>query len=179
MEEIWKDVEGYEGLYQVSNKGRVKSWIKCNAHPYVPRILKGRISNKGYYTYHLGDKTLKVHRLVANAFVPNPENKPQVNHIDGNKKNNHATNLEWVTNTENAAHAFRTGLKNTKHLTAATSKAVSQFSLDGNFIQTFSSSGEAARMTGAQQSQISACCNRKPHCLTAKGFIWRYAKGGE
>jgi hypothetical protein len=108
--EIWKDVKGYEGLYQVSNLGRIKSIIRKGkilsnkSHRYISVI---------FYKNKLR-KNIRVHRLVAGAFIPNPENKPQVNHIDGNKKNNNVNNLEWNTQLENIRHAYRTGIKSNK-----------------------------------------------------------------
>ena len=109
MSEIWKDVVGYEGLYQVSNLGRVKSLERLdkNNHPVKEKILKQACDGvgKGYLYVNLGRMGRgKIHRLVAEAFIPNPYNKPEVNHIDGNTKNNRVDNLEWVTHQENCIH---------------------------------------------------------------------------
>ena len=108
--EQWKDIKGYEGLYQVSNYGRVKR--KYNNGKI--RILKPISTNNGYLRVSLSknsvNNTYFVHRLVAQAFILNPENKPEVNHIDGDKTNNKIENLEWCTRSENIQHAFYTGL---------------------------------------------------------------------
>lgn len=109
MKEIWKDIGGYSGDYQISNLGRVKSFKKKNHG----KILKLGKDGCGYYRIGLmkhGKRvTEKVHRLVACAFIPNPENKPEVNHKDSNKTNNAIKNLEWSTHHENAIHCFSIG----------------------------------------------------------------------
>lgn len=174
MEEIWKDVPGYEGAYQVSNMGRVCSFLRCNARPEIPRIITQREDKKGYLRCKIRGKLVPVHRLVAISFIPNPLNKQQVNHIDGNKHNNFLQNLEWATNAENQKHAVLSGLKKMSDLTDATSKRVWQISKDGKLIKIFSSLNEAARMTGTHQSQISCCCLHKPHCISANGFKWLF-----
>lgn len=97
MVEVWKDIEGYEGLYQVSNMGRVKSLIKGI-------ILKQWTDKDGYRQVGLLKKTFKVHRLVAKAFIENPDDLPLVNHKDENKANNNITNLEWCTNEYNLSY---------------------------------------------------------------------------
>ena len=116
VKEVWKDVpfQGFEGRYAVSNLGRVMSY-RTKRRTY-PIILKNKITKDGYYeTALVGDnqkyKYIRTHRLVALAFVPNPFNKPEVNHIDGNKLNNRYDNLEWVTSSENQIHAYRIGLQ--------------------------------------------------------------------
>lgn len=109
-EEIWKDIKGYEGIYQVSNLGKVKSLTRnsLNNSNTKDRLLKQGVTKKGYASVTLcKDKvrrTYRVHRLVAEAFIPNHENKPQVNHIDEDKTNNRDDNLEWMTNKENRNH---------------------------------------------------------------------------
>lgn len=111
MKEIWKDVADYEGLYIVSNYGNVAN-IKYDNRS--PRLLKRFINGSGYYYVSLRkdgeNRNMLIHRLVAASFIPNPENKPQVNHKDGNKLNPRADNLEWVTALENHEHAEKMGL---------------------------------------------------------------------
>ena len=124
MQEIWKDISGYEGIYQVSNLGNIRSCERkvyfkkgnpLTSYMTVPeKIISKHISNTGYYRVGLRKdgkrKFLSVHRIVTSAFIDNPENKPHVNHIDGNRLNNHSDNLEWVTCQENIIHARDTGL---------------------------------------------------------------------
>lgn len=108
--EIWRPVNGTDGMLEISSEGRIKSNLRDG------RILKQQIDKKGYHrlrvTLNRVKMGFKVHRMVAEAFIPNPENLPQVNHIDGNKDNNSVSNLEWVSNRDNAKHAIESGLWN-------------------------------------------------------------------
>lgn len=110
MLEQWKDIEGFEGMYQVSNTGKVRSFRRCAKG----RELTPWYAKNGYcQVYFVVDNkriAKKVHRLVAQAFIENPESKPEVNHVDGRKENNHVSNLEWSTRQENMNHARKTGL---------------------------------------------------------------------
>ena len=112
MEEIWKPIDRFDGEYEVSNLGRVRSMKKYGG--MTGRIMSQTIQRKGYYAvcFSIDNKRVccKVHRLVIEAFIPNPDNLPCINHIDGNKLNNQASNLEWCTYQHNMQHAVRTGL---------------------------------------------------------------------
>ena len=112
---IWKDVEGFEGLYRVSNEGVLISTPQLGVKGRVKKRSKMSNGYEKYYLYKNGKETqMSVHRLLAKHFIPNPENKPYINHIDGNPLNNALDNLEWVTHSENVQHAVRTGLFNNK-----------------------------------------------------------------
>lgn len=108
--EIWKDIEGYEGMYKISNKSRVKSYQRGKI-----KIMRHTVNTAGYHIVELSKnnerKSFRVHRLLAQAFVPNPDNKPVINHINGTKDDNSLNNLEWVTTSENIHHAYMTGLR--------------------------------------------------------------------
>ena len=171
--EIWLPIPNFEGLYEVSNLGRVK-----RLHSKTTRILVPYITRRGYGRVVLSKngKPHKwlVHRLVATVFVSNPDNKPQVNHIDGNKHNNTANNLEWVTQIENQLHAVRTGLQPVFYNDPAHCKPVEMLAVDGALEEIFPSAAEAERQTGVNSSHITRCC--KGRGKTAGGFAWKYHK---
>lgn len=158
IEEIWKDIEGYEGYYQVSNMGRVKSLSRpiytIETHKMY-RISKEKIKcfkidKDGYRTVTLSidgnDKTFKVHRLVAQAFIPNPNNLPEVNHIDLDRSNNFVNNLEWCIHSDNIKHSQDAG----KYIIGNTgtnngrSKTVNVFDNKHRYLKTFNSIKETA-----------------------------------
>lgn len=163
--EVWKDVKGYEGFYQVSNLGRVKS-LPRNGTVKRERILTPHRVG-GYLHAELNmrgvHKGKKIHRLVAEAFIPNPDNKREVNHIDGNKHNNTVENLEWVTSSENQLHAFHV-IKTQKMST------VLQKDLEGNPIKEWYGINNAAKTLGIQAADISHCCSGQRKM--AGGFTW-------
>ena len=182
--EVFKDIPGYEGRYRVSNKGRVESLPRKvrkgrynGVHEIGGRMLTLLIGTTGYYYIRLlsgGRKTTKshkVHRLVALAFIPNPENKPQVNHKDGQKLNNNVENLEWCTDKENKIHAFKTGLINIVEAKKASAKKLSKpvFCLD--LEERYSSLTEAGKWNNVNPDSISRACKKG---TLAGGMRWEF-----
>ena len=197
MIEEWRDIKGYEKLYQVSNLGRVKSLPKFHrtskfyssiGYMSKEKILKPLKQSCNYLQVDLCDINGKrrkkyIHKLVAEAFIDNPNNLPQVNHKDGNKLNNSVDNLEWCTCKENILHGIKNGLKIYKKGTQnamygkyvkSSNRAIPilQFDLNNNFIKQRDSQIEIQRELGYKQSVISNCCNGRGK--TAYGYIWKH-----
>lgn len=160
-DEIWKEIQGFEGLYAVSNRGIVMNIMSG-------KVLKNRIDSFGYAIVYLskGDgtkpKQIRIHRLVAQAFIPNTLNLPQVDHIDENKKNNDVSNLRWVTASQNNKHSIH-----------QRSCCINQLTLDGELIKTWDSSRQIGRETGYDAGNIIQCCKCKRK--QAYGYLWSYA----
>lgn len=190
MEEIWKPVVGYEGLYEVSNLGRVKSLERdymsggILRHRHHDRILSNIKNSNGYVKVQLYNngvcKQLSVHRLVAGAFIPNPEGKEYVNHLNGKKDDNRAKNLEWCTPIENNTHSIKVlGHRKTGMNGSGGPKRI-------RCVETgivFSSIMEASRATGVHHTCLLRCLkrpwvkpNKQPYRRSmAGGYHWEYA----
>lgn len=188
--ETWKPIAGYEGLYEISDHGNVKSLPKIigSGKSYISKekILKPHYDTNGYVVFNLCKtegrkikKTRKAHRLVALAFIPNPLNKGQVNHINGIKTDNRVENLEWCTGSENNLHKFRvlkfpkpkwgrgrSGILNGK------SRPVVQFDLNNNYVREWVSASVVKREIGYCNDKIRRCCNGGSK--EAFGYIWKY-----
>lgn len=169
MEEIWRNIEGYEGLYQVSNTGKVRN-------TKTGKIFKTQIEHCGYeyVILHKGkkEKLCLIHRLVALAFVPNPNNYPCVNHKDECKTNNVYTNLEWVDHKTNCNYGTRN-----KKISRAHCKPIYQYSIDGTFIKEWNSINAAANYYNISSQRLSHCVNGRSK--TSYGYVWKYAKEKE
>lgn len=182
--EIWKPIVDYEGLYEVSSLGRVRSVdrvVRGNyGHPQSKKgtILKGRVDKDGYIDIVLSKncktKHFRAHRLVAIAFIPNPSNKEQVNHINECPSDNRVDNLEWVTCKENINYGTRSSkMAGTRVQRGILSKPVIQIdAATKQVIAEYRSIHEAERETGAKHSNISRCCYGKQKL--AKGFLWKF-----
>lgn len=179
MEEVWKDIEGYEGLYQVSNLGRVKSLDRVIMRKKQGAIFKkGTILKpmeyKGYqYVFLCKDnkqRSIKIHRLVAKAFLHNPDKLPEVNHKDENKQNNRVDNLEWCNHKYNMNYGTWIDRRRDNFDYSYCYKRVNQYDLNGNFIKTWSNIALAQREL--KICHISDCCNGKRK--TAGKYIWEY-----
>ena len=169
MNEVWKDIAGFEGQYKVSNKGRV--WSEKSQ-----KYLKVKKTNSGYLQVRLRDKQTNkmvyVHRLVGIAFCPNPKGLKEINHLDENKENNAATNIQWCTHLENTRYGtrnIRVSMKKTNNILV--SFPVDQYTKDGKFVRSYPSIAEAARQTGILCGEISRAT--RGVYRTYKGYIWK------
>ena len=186
MNEVWKDIEGYEGRYQVSNLGNVKS-LNYGGHGYAKNLVP-KCNNSGRLWVELfadgKKKCALIHRLVGVAFIPNPNNYPQINHIDENPKNNQANNLEWCTGDYNIAYYLERHPICSKKRKPIRSRStgkykrrlglkIHQMDINGNLIKEWPNSRAIATETGMSDWSISECCRGKRK--TAYGYIWRYA----
>ena len=191
MQEQWKPIERFEN-YEVSSLGNVRSLNYGNTEEI--RALKSRKNKGGYSIINLhknGKQYTKIiHRLVAQAFIPNPENKKEVNHIDGNKENNAITNLEWCTGKENKQHAWKIGLCRPIHHTEETKRKLSEMRKGGKnplskrvrcitTYEIFGSVVEAAVKYNGDKTGIAKCCRGKlktsgKHPVTGEKLIWEY-----
>ena len=173
MKEIWKDVPGFEG-YKVSNLGRVKSFRQKKKDGKLLKFYKCRLGYSLVWIRFNKKRIGKsVHRLVAEAFIPNPENKPEVNHKNLDKSDNRYINLEWCTRIENMKHAARAGVfDKPKGYDSPYSKAVERYDLNGNYIDEFGSISEAFRNTGISIGLISSACSGRRNM--ASGYIWKH-----
>ena len=180
--EEWRDVAGYEGLYQVSSEGRVKSLERTfinnsgRKRTVKERILKPGADRGGYLRIDLcasgKQKMFSVHRLVCQAFHDNPENKLDVNHINENKTDNRACNLEWSTRKENCNHGTRN-----VGMAIAKSRPIAQYTLNGKLLKVWPSTAEVERRAGFDHSAISKAANGNRK--TAYGFRWKYVERKE
>ena len=166
--EKWVSINGYDGLYSVSNHGRIAShhWGKY-------RILQQHTNHRGYYKVSLTKNgkltTFSVHRLVAEHFLPNPYGLTEINHKDENKSNNIVNNLEWCSRSYNVNYGTRTSRQR-----LSTIKGVVQFDKNGDVVAEYDSITQASKRIGASTSHIVGCCKRK--YPSARGFIWRYSR---
>lgn len=183
-DEVWKDIKGYEGIYQISNYGRVKSLERIieyiGKNQYTQFNMKLKVNEKliklsfdkdGYIQAGLATngkvKTKRVHFLVAQAFIPNPNKYLCINHKNEDKSDNRVQNLEWCSVAYNNAYGSR-------------SKAINQYDLEGKFIQQWKNAVEATKALGLKNSgNIASCCKGKKHCNTVGGYKWKYASDVE
>ena len=186
MEEIWKDISGYEGCYQVSNFGRIKSldrYIATVGNPSGKRLIRGKILNPskrvmsngedGYYSvtlYKCGTGRLfNVHRIVAETFIPNPNNLPCVNHKDENKQNNRVDNLEWCSVAYN--NKYGTARERSAEKTR---KEVIKFDLDGNILAMYKSLDDAAKKEKVSKGNLANVCVNRNGKRTLHGYVFMY-----
>lgn len=171
MKEIWKDIPNYEGLYQISNLGRVKSFRQSSKfHKASEYILKSALANNGYCQVTLYNNTRKkkflVHRLVAEAFIPNPNNYPHINHKDENPSNNAVDNLEWCTARYNNLY----GTARIRQVETV-SRPIEQLTLSGKVIAVYRSTRIASELLGINRGTLKSAIIKGSQC---NGYLWKY-----
>lgn len=164
MEEIWKDIKEYEGMYEISNMGRVKS-LKCGKEMIMKKTLDKGYELVGLYKDGV-PKLHRVHRLVAIQFISNPNNYPIINHIDEFPNNNHVDNLEWCTHLHNNTHGTRL-----ERMTNTVSKPIIQLTLDGEYVREFKNTTDV-KNNGYIRANVTACC--KGRRFTHRNYKWIY-----
>lgn len=180
---MWKDIEGYDGRYQVSIDGSVRSvdWLVVNAngvkHIFRGRTLKPCLNAIGYYVVNLTKNGVSspvlLHRIIAKAFIANPNGYNEVNHINENRSDNSIDNLEWCTHLHNVRHGTAIQRATKKKINNASfSNRVAQYSKNGEFIAEYPSAKEASRVTGAPYVPIVKCCHGIKK--TSGGYKWKY-----
>ena len=179
MMEIWKPIKNYENLYEISNLGRIRKIGGKNqfGNYKVDKMITPYKNEKGYLRVGLSKnnqrKVIKLHRLVAEAYIPNPDNLPEINHKDGNKLHNCVDNLEWCTHKQNIKHSWENNLSKAKYSKENfSSKKVKQYDKDLNFIKEWNCMSDVERELGISTSHISQVCNGKRK--TAGGYKWSF-----
>lgn len=178
MTEEWRDIDGYNGFYQVSNTGKVRSMVFRNNQAFIQRIKELKTVTNDKNRVHISlykdgkRKNIAVHRLVAKAFIPNDENLPEVNHIDGNPSNNVVTNLEWCTRKQNAKHAYDHDLNRFKTFNESHKKKVIR---DDGVL--YESIRECAREIGVTQRSLNDVLQGRKGSKRVKGHSFSYYTG--
>lgn len=172
MKEVWRDIPGYEGLYQVSNLGRIKSFKRDTVNGKILKLILKRDGYLRFNAYKNGKcKYLLIHRCVAKAFISNPHSYSEINHKNENKQDNRVSNLEWCSAKYNSNYGTRN-----ERIAHLISKPVLQLTLDGQLIKRWSSAAECGRH-GFKQGHVAECC--KGEHKTHHGYKWRYEKVGD
>lgn len=188
IKEIWKPIKNYENLYSISNLGRIKSFRRFNGHCYINREKILSPQKNRYLTVRLsnGDKIKQytIHRLVAETFIPNPFNKPCVNHINGIKTDNRVNNLEWCSSKENTLHAYNNNLiqattikkkkavlNNVQKAWNKTRKKVNQYDLNNNLIYQWESISSILKVNNYRRGSITSACNSNK---IYKNYKWKF-----
>lgn len=176
--EIWKDIKGYEGKYQISNCGRLKSLIPYRGQR--EHLRKPSLAGAGYYYVTLApqNECRYIHRLVAETFIPNPDNLPEVNHKDEDKRNNHLENLEWCSHLYNIRYG-KTREKIGKSQIESGVRPIKQIDINGITIAVYRNASHAGQVTGIDSSAIVKVAKGRPKFITAGGYVWRFANAND